>query len=100
MSGLPPLLVHAGGAEALCADATRIIERAKEHGVEVVSTIYPEMIHAFHLFGDILPEGEKATAEVADFLLLGIELGVAVITVPCAAAVVVAIGIGRGQGRI
>ncbi len=68
MSGLPPLLVHAGGAEALCADATRIIERAKEHGVEVVSTIYPEMIHAFHLFGDILPEGEKATAEVADFL--------------------------------
>jgi acetyl esterase/lipase len=68
LRGLPPLLVHAGGAEALADDASRIAERARDAGVEVELTIYPEMIHAFHLFGGFIQQANSATDDVASFI--------------------------------
>jgi acetyl esterase/lipase len=50
LRGLPPLLVLAGGSEALLDDARRIAERAKNHGTSVTFEVEPDMIHAWHLY--------------------------------------------------
>jgi acetyl esterase/lipase len=50
LRGLPPLLVLAGGSEALLDDARRIAHRAKNHGTPVTFEVEPDMIHAWHLF--------------------------------------------------
>jgi len=50
LEGLPPLLVHAGGAEVLLDDSRRIVERAKKAGVSVTLEVSDDMIHAWHLF--------------------------------------------------
>jgi acetyl esterase/lipase len=50
LEGLPPLIVHAGGAEALLDDSRRIAERARKAGVSVTFEVGDDMIHAWHLF--------------------------------------------------
>ena len=68
LAGLPPLLVHVGGAEILLDDATRLAERARDVGVEVELEVWDEMIHVWHAFADLLPEGEQAVQGIAEFL--------------------------------
>jgi epsilon-lactone hydrolase len=68
LRGLPPLLVHVGTAEILLDDATRLAERARDVGVEVQLEVWDEMIHVWHAFADMLPEGEQALEGIADFL--------------------------------
>lgn len=68
LAGLPPLLVHVGTAEILLDDATRLAERARDAGVEVELEVWDEMIHVWHAFADLLPEGEQALAGIAEFL--------------------------------
>ncbi len=68
LSGLPPLLVHAGAAEVLADDAVRLAARAEQAGVEVEFALYPEMIHAFHLFGYVIPQAQPAVDELVRFL--------------------------------
>jgi monoterpene epsilon-lactone hydrolase len=70
LKGLPPLLIHVGDAETLLSDATRIAEKAKQAGVKVDLKIYPEMIHVWHLFADILPEAQQAIEEIGGFVRL------------------------------
>ena len=50
LEGLPPLVVHAGGAEVLLDDSQRITERARKAGVPVTFEVSDDMIHAWHLF--------------------------------------------------
>jgi acetyl esterase/lipase len=68
LRGLPPLLVHVGTAEILLDDATRLAERAREAGVEVELEVWDDMIHVWHAFADVLPEGEQAIDGIAGFL--------------------------------
>jgi len=68
LRGLPPLLVHVGTAEILLDDATRLAESAQDQGVDVQLEVWDEMIHVWHAFADLLPEGEQAVAAIADFL--------------------------------
>lgn len=68
LRGLPPLLVHVGTAEILLDDATRLAERARDAGVDVQLEVWDEMIHVWHAFADLLPEGEQALQGIADFL--------------------------------
>jgi acetyl esterase/lipase len=68
LRGLPPLLIHVGSAEVLLDDATRLAERARAAGVEVTLEVWDDMIHVWHVFGSILPEGQAATVRVADFV--------------------------------
>jgi len=65
LRGLPPLLLHVGDWEILLDDATRLAARAREAGVDVTLTVYPEMLHVWHLFHGILDEGREAIAEIA-----------------------------------
>ena len=46
----------------------RVAERARKQGVEVELRIWPDMIHVWHAFADMLPEGQQAVDEMAAFL--------------------------------
>jgi monoterpene epsilon-lactone hydrolase len=68
LSGLPPLLVQVGTAEVLHDDATRLAERAESAGVEVVLEPWGDMVHVWHSFAAILPEGQQAIERVGEFV--------------------------------
>ena len=68
LSGLPPLLIHVGTAETLLDDATRLTERAKRAGVEVTLESWDDMIHVWHLFAPLLPEGQRAVERVGEYV--------------------------------
>jgi|RhiMethySRZTD1v2_1073278.scaffolds.fasta_scaffold223238_2 monoterpene epsilon-lactone hydrolase len=67
-SGLPPLLIQVGSAEILLDDAVRVAERARAAGVAVELRVWQDMIHVWHAFAPILPEGQQAVEEMAAFL--------------------------------
>ncbi len=68
LRGLPPLLVHVGTAEILLDDASRLAERARDVGVDVQLEVWDDMIHVWHAFADMLPEGVQAVEAIAGFL--------------------------------
>jgi acetyl esterase/lipase len=68
LRGLPPLLVHVGTAEILLDDATGLAERARDVGVPVELEVWDDMIHVWHAFADLLPEGVQAIEGIAGFL--------------------------------
>jgi epsilon-lactone hydrolase len=68
LRGLPPLLIHVGSAETLLSDATRIAERAGSADVNVTLEIWKDMVHGWHIFAPILPDGQKAIDRVGDFI--------------------------------
>jgi acetyl esterase/lipase len=67
LRGLPPMLVQAGGAEALLDDARRIAARARDAGVDVTLDIEEDMIHVFQLFAVILERGRLAIERAGAF---------------------------------
>ncbi|HUA32643.1 MAG TPA: alpha/beta hydrolase [Candidatus Binataceae bacterium] len=66
--GLPPLLIQVGEAEILLDDSTRVAERAKAHGVKVELEIWDEMVHVWHVFAKILPEGQQAIDKLGAYV--------------------------------
>ncbi len=68
LRGLPPLLVHVGTAETLLDDAVRLEARAREAGVDVTLEPWDDMIHVWHVFAGLLPEGQQATERVGEYL--------------------------------
>jgi acetyl esterase/lipase len=67
-TGLPPLLILAGSTEILRDDAARVAERARAAGVTADLQIWRDAPHVFPIFADILPEGRRALAHIADFV--------------------------------
>jgi phosphinothricin tripeptide acetyl hydrolase len=68
LAGLPPVLLQVGSAEILLDDSVRLAERASRAGVQADLRVWPDMIHVWHAFADILPEGQQAVDEMAAFL--------------------------------
>ena len=68
LSGLPPLLIHVGTAETLLDDATRLAERAQAAGADVTLESWNDMIHVWHIFAPLLPEGQQAVERVGDYV--------------------------------
>jgi acetyl esterase/lipase len=68
LHGLPPLCIHVGTAETLLDDATRLAERAKMAGTEVTLEVWEEMIHVWHLFAAMLPEGQQAIERIGEYV--------------------------------
>jgi phosphinothricin tripeptide acetyl hydrolase len=68
LSGLPPVLVQVGTCERLLDDSTRFAERARAAGVDVELDVWEDMIHVWHAFADLLPEGREAIDRVAAYL--------------------------------
>ena len=68
LTGLPPLLIHAGGAEMLLDDSTRLAENARAAGVDVTLEVWDDMIHVWHAFASMLPEGQQAIDHIGEFV--------------------------------
>lgn len=68
LRGLPPLLIQVGDAEVLLDDSTRLAGVAREAGVEVQMDVWDDMIHVWHLFAPILPEGKQAVSQAGEFI--------------------------------
>jgi acetyl esterase/lipase len=79
-SGLPPLLIQVGDAEAFLDDSTTLAERAKAAGVDVTLEVWPEMIHVFQQHAPAIPEGQEGIDHAGAFLRqrLGVEVPAAV----------------------
>lgn len=68
LSGLPPLYIQVGTAETLLDDSTRLAERARKAGVEVVLDPWDGMIHVWPLFASMLDEGREAIERIGGFV--------------------------------
>ena len=68
LSGLPPLLIHVGGDEALLDDARRLEREATVAGVDVTLECWEGMLHVWHCFGPRMPEAGAAIAAIAAWL--------------------------------
>ena len=68
LTGLPPLLIQVGTAEVLFDDATRLADRARAAGVDVILEPWDDMIHMWHSLAAILPEGEQAIDRIGEFI--------------------------------
>jgi len=68
LSGLPPLLIHAGADEILRDDSTRLAEKARAAGVPVELKIWPVVPHAWQLAPHLIPEARQSLRETAAFL--------------------------------
>ncbi len=66
LSGLPPVLVHAGADEPLAAQAREFQRKAAAAGVDVTLDLWEHMWHTWHYHD--LPEADQALAEAAAFL--------------------------------
>lgn len=74
LTGLPPLLIQVGTAEVLLDDARRLAQRAREQGVAVELQVEEHLIHVWHLFSSLLPEGQQSICEAGAFLRRHLEL--------------------------
>lgn len=68
LRGLPPLLLHVGDHEILLDDTVQFAERARNAGVIVSYTAWPEMIHDFQLTESFIPEARDAIDEIVRFI--------------------------------
>jgi epsilon-lactone hydrolase len=68
LDGLPPILIQVGSSETLLDDAVRFAAEAGTRGVFVALEIWPNMIHAWHLWNAHLAEGRRALANAGAFL--------------------------------
>ena len=68
LSGLPPMLIHASTAEALLDDSVQLADRARTHGVDTTLDTWDDMIHVWHYYAPIIPEGRDAVERAAAFI--------------------------------
>ncbi len=68
LRGLPPLLVHVGGAEMLLSDSESLAAKAREAGVDTTLVVWPKMWHVWHLFVPTMPESRDAVEAVGAFI--------------------------------
>jgi len=68
LSGLPPLLIQVGTAEALLDDSRLLAASARAYGVDVVLDCWSDMIHVWHAFAPRLPEANEAIKAAGEWL--------------------------------
>ena len=68
LRGLPPMLIQVGSAETLLDDSVRLAGVAGPADVRVRLEVWPDMIHAWHLFYPQLADGRRALAQVGVFI--------------------------------
>lgn len=68
LTGLPPLLIHVGSDETLYDDAIALDDKAKADGVQSTLEVWDKMMHVWHAFHPMLPEGHDGIERVGEFL--------------------------------
>lgn len=67
-SNLPPLLIQASTCEVLADDSVLFADRARSAGVPVVLDMVKEMVHVWHQFAHLIPEGREAIERAGSFI--------------------------------
>jgi epsilon-lactone hydrolase len=68
LTGLPPLLLQVGTNEVLLDDSTRLAERARNAGVDVILDVTAGVPHVFQTYAGTLDEADQALDRAALFL--------------------------------
>jgi phosphinothricin tripeptide acetyl hydrolase len=68
LTDLPPMLLQVGDAEVFLNDATRLARTAEAAGVDVTLEVWPDVIHVWHIFAAMLPEGQQAIDRVGEWV--------------------------------
>ena len=68
LSGLPPMLIHVGSDEVLLDDAMALLDAACRSQVEAQLVVWAGMIHVWHMFHAMLPQGAEAMRALASFV--------------------------------
>ncbi len=68
LAGLPPLLIQVGTSETLLDDSIRFEAKATAAGVDVTLEQWEDMIHVWHFFAGMLPEGQQAIDRIGEFV--------------------------------
>lgn len=67
-TGLPPAYVLTGGFDPVADDGRLYADKLESAGVDTTHRHYPGQIHAFLNLTRVIPEGERAIAEVAEWI--------------------------------
>jgi acetyl esterase/lipase len=67
-SGLPPLLIQVGSDEILRDDSVRMAEKFRGAGGEVELEEWLRMLHGWHHYARIIPEGPRAIERIGVFV--------------------------------
>lgn len=67
--GLPPMLMQVGDAETLLDDTVRVAEKAKAAGVKVDLEVWDDMVHVWHVYAKLLPEGQQAIDRIGRYVI-------------------------------
>ena len=68
LSGLPPLYIQVGDDEIMLSDSTRLVEKAKQSGIEVEIEIWEKMWHVWQFFAPYMPEANRAIKKIGNFV--------------------------------
>ncbi len=68
LHGLAPVLIHVGAVETLLDDSRRLHKAIAAAGGRSELVEFPEMVHVFHAFCNLIPEADAAVALVAEFI--------------------------------
>lgn len=68
LSGLPPILIFAGGNETLLSDSIRFVDKAKLSGVSAEIKIGEGLFHCYPACAPFFPEAVEAVYEIGDFI--------------------------------
>jgi epsilon-lactone hydrolase len=68
LKGLPPLLVQVGTDEVLLSDSVRLVDRARQAGVDAVIEEWEKMQHVWQFAAAFIPEGRRAIARIGEFI--------------------------------
>ncbi|WP_051718299.1 alpha/beta hydrolase [Hymenobacter sp. IS2118] len=68
LHGLPPILIQVSTAEVLYDDVLKFVDKAQAAGSEVTLQPFQGLVHWWHLFWRVVPEGRQALDQVAGFL--------------------------------
>ena len=67
---LPPFLIQTGEREVLHDDGKRVVEKARQAGVDAHFLTLPGLIHCTENWCHVVPEGRTALNEASTFLKL------------------------------
>ena len=68
LAGLAPLFVQVGDHEILLDDSTRLVDAAKNAGVDVELTVWPEAFHVFQILVGVIPEADEAVSAAGKWI--------------------------------
>ena len=68
LPGLPQMLIQVGDSEVFLDDARRLSAKAEAAGVDVTLEIWPGMVHVWHIFAAMLPEGQQAIDRAGEWM--------------------------------